>query len=292
MFKFFSRLKIARSAPGKSAAGLAVLAFVGAIMLASPTVAQSTEGEPIIWDARRLSTLERNVRRIERALFQRNSSGQPFIMEPDPEVVALQGQMGSVDTRLSDVERTLQRMNGDIERLTFALDETERENTQLRRQLTDAEARIAELESAARLEAELNAPIEPNSPSGTAGGDLRAADRLMAQDSRRGARAYEILLVTWPDAPEARLAAVRLADLYLADDAAAAVPLYAQALSGWPTEPWAAKATVDLAQALVATDRNTQACAALTDFNRRYAETAPAALKTRATSVRTGAGCR
>jgi TolA-binding protein len=292
MFKFFSLAKRVRLTPKAAAVRLAVLVFVGATMLAGPTAAQSSDGEPIIWDARRLSTLERNVRRIERALFQRNSSGQPFIMEPDPEVVALQGQMGGVDTRLADVERTLQRMNGDIERLTFALDETERENIQLRRQLTDAEARIDELESAARLEAELNAPIEPNSPSGNAADDLRAADRLMAQDSRRGARAYEVLLVTWPDEPQARLAAVRLADLYLADDAAAAVPLYAQALRGWPTDTWAAKATVDLAQALVATDRDTQACAALTDFGRRYADTAAAALKTRAASVRTEAGCR
>ena len=78
MFKFFSRLMRIRIAPGKSAAGLAVMAFFGATLLASPTVAQSTEGEPIIWDARRLSTLERNVRRIERALFQRHSSGQPL----------------------------------------------------------------------------------------------------------------------------------------------------------------------------------------------------------------------
>lgn len=292
MFKFVSRLSRFRfSRPGPRAK-VGILSAIGVALIAGTTVAQSVEMEPIVWDKRRLETLERNVRRIERALFQRNSSGQPFIMEPDPEVVALQGRMGNVDVRLADVERTIQRMNSDIERLTFQLDEAERENTQLGNRLKSAEARIDTLERAAREEAELNAPITPDSPTGTAAGDLRAAERLLGQDTRRGARALETVLVTWPDAPEARLAAVKLADHYLASDPASAVPLYAQALRGWPTETWAAKATVDLAQALIGTDRATQACAALADYNRRYAEGAPAALRSRATALRGEAGCR
>ena len=55
--------------------------------------------------------------------------------------------------------------------------------------------------------------------------------------------------------------------------------------------PWAPETTLKLAEALRATDRATQACGALTEFTRRYAETATAAQKTRATQLRTRASC-
>ncbi|HEV2081208.1 MAG TPA: tol-pal system protein [Brevundimonas sp.] len=271
----------------------ALMTALGISLIAGTVIAQAVPTEPIVWDKRRLDQLDRNVRKLERAIFQRNSNGQPFLMEPDPEVVALQGRVGGVDRRLADVEATLQRMNGDIERLTIDLENMKTENGRLRTRLGESEARLTTLETRAREEAELNAPVVANSPTGTAAGDLAAANRLLSANPARGERALETVILTWPEEEESRIANVRLGDLRLEDeDAAGAVPYFAAALRGWPTAGWAPETTIKLAEALEAEDQSTDACIALREFRTRYGTGAPAALTSRAQAVRTSAGCR
>ncbi|MFN5210706.1 tol-pal system protein, partial [Brevundimonas sp.] len=225
-------------------------------------VAQTAPLAPVEWDRRALDRLDRNVRRLERALTQRNAAGQPVLLEPDPETIALQGQTQNLDRRLSDMEATVQRVNADLERLTFAVDEARDDSAALRRRLSDAERRIGELEraaEAAREEAALSGPITANSPTGDAAQDLTAAVSLARTDARRGARALETVVITWPDTPQAREANLRLGDLRAAaDDDAGAVQAWAAALQGWPRAAWAAEATLKLAEGLIATDRRTQ----------------------------------
>ncbi|MBN9466058.1 tol-pal system protein [Brevundimonas sp.] len=266
-----------------TALGLVLVAGGAVAQQAAPNIMERTE-----WDNRRLDQLDRNVRRLERALTQRNAAGQPVLVEPDPEVVTLQGQMGLISQRLSDLESTVRRINGDNERLTFQLDEATRDNVALRNRLVDAENRIQKLETAA----ELNAPIEANSPTGDAGQDLAAAVRLLSSDRPRGVRALETVAITWPNTPQGREANARLGDLRVAaNDKAGAVPYYATALKDWPRIGWAGDTTLKLADALFATDRKTQGCAALGEFTRRYAPTANDAQKARATQLRTAGGC-
>jgi TolA-binding protein len=244
--------------------------------------------DAILWDKRRLDQLDRNVRRLERAVTQRNAAGQPVLVEPDPEVIALQGSVADLSRRLSDLEETLQRMNGDLEQSTFQLEEASRDNTALRARISDADQRIAALERAN----ELNAPIVSDSPTDSAAGDLAAAIELVRTDAARADRAFQTVALTWPDTNEAREANSRLGDLRTAqNDRAGAVPAYAAALRGWPRLPWAAETTLKLADALAATDQKTQACAALAEFNRRYAEAAAPNLRTRAGQIRTRAEC-
>jgi TolA-binding protein len=265
---------------------------VSLIVGATTVVAQNTPLEPVQWDKRRLEQLDRNVRRLERAVTQRNAAGQPVIIEPDPEVIALHGRVGLMDRRIDDLEATVQRVNGDIERLTFQLDETSRDNTALGTRLRDAEGRVREMEAAASREAALNAPVPSTSPTGDASRDLTAAARLAASDPALGDRALQTVILAWPDTPQAREASSRLGDLRVsAGDPAAAVSAYATALQGWPTAPWAAATTLELANALNATDRKTQACTALSEFSRRYAESASAAVRGRAAEARTRIGC-
>lgn len=272
----------------------ALLSVLGVALIAGTTtvVAQTAPMEPVQWDSRRLEQLDRNVRRLERAVTQRNAAGQPVIIEPDPEVIALQGRVGLMDRRVADMEATFQRVNGDIERLTFQLDEAGRDNTALATRLRDAEGRIRTMEVAAAREAELNSPIPTTSPTGDAARDLTAAARLAASDPARGDRALQTVILAWPDTPQSREASSRLGDLRVsAGDHAGAVSAYATALQGWPTAPWAASTTLELANALNATDRKPQACTALTEFTRRYAEAASPAVRTRATEARTRIGC-
>lgn len=271
----------------------AVSTVIGVLLISGVTIAQTQPLEPIQWDKRRLDQLDRNVRRLERAVTQRNAAGQPVLIEPDPEVIVLQGRVQVMDQRLQDVESSLQRVNAELERLSFQLDEADRDNAALRERLRDSEQRVGRLETAAREAAELNAPIVSHSPTGTAAGDLTAAVRLVASDSRRGGRALETLIVTWPEAPEANEASYRLGDLSIAQgDAEQAVQDYARAVQGWPRAPWAGEAVVKLAAALEATGKGRDACGALGEFTRRYAEGASAALRGRAGEIRTRAGCR
>lgn len=267
-------------------------AALGVVLIAGGAVAQQAAPPNIMerteWDNRRLDQLDRNVRRLERALTQRNAAGQPVLVEPDPEVIALQGRVDILEQRLNDLSATIRRITGDGERVTFQLDESQRDNTALRRRLADAEARIQKLETAA----ELNAPIQANTPTGDAAQDLAAAVRLIGTDRPRGERALETVVVTWPDTPQSREANSRLGDLRVsANDKAGAVPYFAAALKDWPRIGWAADTTLKLADALFATDRKTQGCAALGEFTRRYAPTASDPQKARAAQLRTSGGC-
>ncbi len=271
----------------------ALMTGIGVALIGGAVVAQSVPVEPIVWDKRSLDRLDRNVRKLERAIFQQNATGQPFIMQPDAEVVALQGRVGGVDRRLADVEATIQRLNGDVERLTLELDEARGANSALRARLGEAEARLGTIEARAREEAELNAPVVANSPTGTPNGDLATAIRALSTNPRRGERALEVVIVTWPDTEEARQANLRLGDRRLdADDPEGAVPYLAAALRGWPVAPWAPEATIRLAETLEALDQSTDACIALREFRTRYGAGAPEGLAPRAAAVRASAGCR
>ena len=272
----------------------ALVAVLGVALVAGTTtvVAQTAPMEPIQWDRRSLERLDRNVRRLERALTQRNAAGQPVIMEPEPEVVALTGRVTIMDRRLNDLEATLQRVNADLERLTFQLDESRRDNEALGTRLRDAEGRLNDMVKQAEREAELGAPISSTSPTGDPGRDLAAAARLAASDPALGDRALQTVALAWPDTPQAREANARLGDLRVsAGDHAGAVAFYAAALEGWPTARWAGATVLELATALNETDRKTQACTALAEFDRRYAEGGDAALRSRAGALRARFDC-
>lgn len=272
----------------------ALVTVLGVALIAGTTtvVAQTAPMEPIQWDKRRLDQLDRNVRRLERALTQRNAAGQPVIMEPDPEVVALTGRVAIMDRRLNDLEATLQRVNADLERLTFQLDESTRDREGLETRLRTAETRLRDMAAAAEREATLNAPVSSTSPTGDPARDLAAAARLAASDPAMGDRALQTVTLAWPGTPQAREANARLGDLRVsADDHAGAVAFYAAALEGWPTTPWAGATVLELATALNETDRKTQACTALAEFDRRYGAAGSAALRTRASELRTRFAC-
>jgi len=57
----------------------AVLTAIGLTLIGGAVVAQVQPMEPIQWDKRRLDQLDRNVRRLERALTQRNAAGEPVL---------------------------------------------------------------------------------------------------------------------------------------------------------------------------------------------------------------------
>ena len=273
------------------------LAAVGLGLIGGAVIAQTQPLPAIQWDVRRLDTLDRNVRRLERALIQRNNQvGESLLVESDPELIALQGRVSQMDRRLQDMEATVQRVNGDIERLTFQLDESDRDNAALRSRLNDADARVERIEGAAEDAARAAAAAEeaargPRSPTGDAVSDLAAARAVTDPAASRAA--LEAVATNWPDTPSGKEAVWRIGDIIRATgDQAGAVQQYATALSGWPTLPWAGEVTLKLARGLEATNRDAQACAALGEYVRRYQATSTPALRAIATDTRTRAGCR
>jgi TolA-binding protein len=273
------------------------LAAVALGLVGGAVIAQTQPLPAIQWDVRRLDNLDRNVRRLERALTQRNSQGEPLLVESDPELIALQGRVSQMDRRLEDMEATVQRVNADLERLTFQLDESERDNAALRTRLNDADGRVERLEAAAEESARIAAAAAeeaargPRSPTGDAVSDLAAARAL--SDPAASRAALEAVATNWPDTPSGKEAVWRIGDIIrAAGDQAGAVQQYATALSGWPTLPWAGEVTLKLARGLEATNRDAQACAALGEYARRYQATSTPALRAIATETRTRAGCR
>ncbi len=275
-----------------------VLAVVGCGLIGGAVVAQTQPLPAIQWDVRRLDNLDRNVRRLERAITQRNSQGEPVLVESDPELIALQGRVGQMDRRLQDMETTVQRVNADLERLTFQLDEGDRDNAALRTRLGDAETRIQGMEQAAQQAAaqaqaaEEEAQNANRSPTGDAVQDLAAARALLATNPAAGRAALEAVATNWPETPSGKEAVWRIGDLLRATgDQAGAVQQYATALSGWPTVSWAGEVTLKLARGLEATNRDAQACAALGEYARRYQATSTPALRAIAAETRTRASC-
>lgn len=275
----------------------AVLTVLGLVLIAGTTtvVAQTAPLPAVQWDNRRLEQLDRNVRRLERAVTQRNAAGQPVLVEPDPEVVALQGQVGIMDRRLRDLETTFQRVNGDLERMGFQLDESQRDNAALGTRLRDAEGRLRTMETAAQAAAvQRQAEVEQAaaSPTGNAAGDLASARTLVTVNRQGGLEALERVIANWPNTAESREAEWRIGDaVRAAGDQGAAVSAYARALRGWPTDAWAGEVTLKLARGLVATQRPAEACAALGEFTRRYNARASADLRSVAARVRSDADC-
>ena len=274
------------------------LATVGLVLIGGAVVAQTQPLPAIQWDVRRLDNLDRNVRRLERALLQRNNQvGEPMLLESDPELIALQGRVSQMDRRLQDMEATVQRVNGDLERLTFQLDESDRDNAALRSRLNDADGRVQRMERAAEearaaaAAAAEEAARGPRSPTGDAVSDLAAARALTDPAAQRAA--LDAVAINWPDTPSGKEATWRIGDIIRASgDQAGAVQQYATALSGWPTLPWAGEVTLKLARGLEATNRDAQACAALGEYARRYQATSTPALRAIAADTRTRAACR
>ncbi len=129
-------------------------------------------------------------------------------------------------------------------------------------------------------------------PAGPDAAFQAAYQRLVDADYPGAQAGFEGFVARNPTsarAPEARYYVGQ--SLYVREDYGPAARAYAEALRGWPKTRWAPDATVKLAQSLAQINQTQSACAALAEFNRRYAATAAAAVKTRAATTRTRAQC-
>jgi TolA-binding protein len=253
-------------------------------------------GNGTVWDEKRLERLDRNVRRVEHSINGIETKGvPPVLIEPDPEVQALQATADGLSNKLNDNASTVTSLTGQLE-------ETQHQNQLLQQQVSALMARTDDLiKRANATEAHLNtidtalAPPPPPPPSqGNAETDFATALNLMSSGQNDEAeRAFTAFTTTWPEAAQLAEAWFHLGEIRAErKDTPGAVAAYATALKGWPKTSWAPEATVDLAAALSDSNRPKEACLAIAKFEAAYVRNADGQVRTMANRLKVDNHCR
>src|SRR5579859_93885 len=101
-------------------AGRALATFLVAAALCAPALAQTPIDESLdARSSRRLDNLEKVVRELRAIVFQGRETGAPVVIQP----AETQGLITSLTDRLSDLDRTLTRLNGEMEVVRHDLDQ-------------------------------------------------------------------------------------------------------------------------------------------------------------------------
>jgi tol-pal system protein YbgF len=237
-------------------------------------------------DARRVERMEQVVRELRAIVFQLRDTGRPVVVQPaDTDV-----RMGEIAGKISDLEQTLRRLNGTLETATHELDQTRRENAELRKQVQGLTERLAAAEQ------KLTPPEPEPAATAAAAADpteafAKARQLMLAGDYDAAEDAFAGFVAAYPDAPRTAEANYWWGKTLSVRGAHAdAAKAYIGAIRGWPKTSWAPDAVVELSRSLVALKKPQDACQTLAELGRRYPKP-PAAVASRAASVRTQAKC-
>lgn len=240
--------------------------------------------------ARRIERMEKVVRELRAIVFQGRETGQPIVVQP----AETEQRIGELADRITSLESSLTRLNGQLESANHTADEQRRLAEQMNQQNAALSARIDALENKV---ATLSAP-PPEQPSqqaamtedpevlfGTARKQLLDGDYPAAEAS------FRAFVDQYGDSPRAAEARYYLGKTLLARRAyAEAASADIAAIRDWPQTAWAPDAVLDLSRALVGMRRLPDACSTLTELGRRYPR-ATTDVKNRAATLRTQAQC-
>lgn len=272
----------------------ACLAALLAMLAVAPALGQTPIDESLDeHSAKRLDNLEKVVRELRAIVFQGRETGAPVVIQP----AETQGQINSVSDRLNDLDRTLTRMNGEMEVVRHDLDQARQDNSDLRAQVAALKQEVGALEQRlAPPPAPAPAAVPPEQAPPQAANDpvqaFAAARTLWQSGDNAGAEAaFRDFTDRFGDnarAPEARyyLGKILLARQAWPEAATAEIG----ALRGWPQSRWAPDAVLDLARALTALGKKTDACQTLAELGRRYPK-APTSVLSGARTLRRQAAC-
>ncbi|KAI6244391.1 ATP-dependent metallopeptidase FtsH/Yme1/Tma family protein [Aphelenchoides fujianensis] len=237
---------------------------------------------------------DRSVKRVERM-------EKPVVVQP----AETDAQIAALNERVTDLEQTLTKLNGQNETVTFELtkankaaaDQKARADA-LEQRLAAIEKTLADLQTAAaggRLAgapAAGEVPPPPAPPADPAVAFKQARQLLLDGDYANAEQAFSTYVANYPDnakTPEARYwlgETLFVREAYT--DAAAA---YIGAIRGWPQTSWAPDATLKLARSMVALKKTAEACRTLDELAKRYPK-APSQITSRAASTRVAANPR
>jgi tol-pal system protein YbgF len=297
-------------------------ALTAALLASTVAFAQSDRAPPpqpapdagaaspgVEWDKKRLDRLERNVERLENTIAHiKPQNAPPNLIEPDPEVVALEARVEDALSRVGDLETALRRMNGELDQANIEVEKSHKAEAAARTDADALQARVAQLEAklTAIQQAQAatgqggqpgqlgaGAPPEAAAPAGDPATDFKAAMQLMRSGEYDGAsKALQDYLAHYPSGHDVPEAHYQLAEtLYMREAYGDAAPEYVASLKGWPKTRWAPDALEKLSETLDKIHNRKEACGAIDEFQRRYAKEAAPAVKARAAALRSRAKC-
>lgn len=298
---FVSNLDILAAMKLKSAL-LAVLLVTTCPVGAAVAVAQTPLPADDPLDDRsvkRVERMEKVVRELRAIVFQGRDTGKPVVVQP----AETDAQIAALNDRVSDLEKTLTRLNGQNEASNFELTKANRavadqkaRADSLEQRLAAVEKTLADMQAATAAQGGVTplaggAPPPPPPPADPAVAFKQAKDLLLAGDYANAEQAFAAYADNYPDsakAPEARY--WQGETLFVREAYTDAAGAYIGAIRGWPQTSWAPDATLKLARSMVALRKTTEACRTLDELAKRYPK-APAQVISRAASTRVAAKC-
>jgi TolA-binding protein len=153
----------------KAALLAAVLALATVPALTSMAVAQTAMPDPLDdRSVKRLDKMEKVVRELRAIVFQGRDTGKPVVVQ----AAETDAQIAALSEKLTDLEQTLTKLNGQNETLTHDLDEARRANDgekaraeALDQRLAALEKRLADQEAATAAAASVAETPAPTRPS-------------------------------------------------------------------------------------------------------------------------------
>ena len=249
---------------------------------------------------KRVERMEKVVRELRSIVFQGRDTGKPVVVQP----AETDAQIAALNERVTDLEQTLTKLNGQNETVTFELSKANKAAADqkaradaLEQRLAAIEKTLADLQTAAAggqlagAPAAGEVPPPPAPPADPAVAFKQARQLLLDGDYANAEQAFSTYVANYPDnakTPEARYwlgETLFVREAYT--DAAAA---YIGAIRGWPQTSWAPDATLKLARSMVALKKTAEACRTLDELAKRYPK-APSQIASRAASTRVAAKC-
>lgn len=248
--------------------------------------------------AKRVERMEKVVRELRSIVFQGRDTGKPVVVQP----AETDAQIAALNERVSDLEQTLTRLNGQNEATNFELTKAQRAAAEqkaraesLEQRLAAVERTLADLQAAASAQTATplagDVPPPPAPPADPAVAFKQAKDLLLAGDYANAEQAFGAYVNNYPDTARAAEARYWLGETQFVREAYTdAAGNYIGAIRGWPQTTWAPDATLKLARSMVALKKTAEACRTLDELAKRYPK-APAQVNSRAASTRVAAKC-
>lgn len=278
-----------------SVLALTVAPVLTSVALPSRATAQTAMPDPLDdRSVKRLDKMEKVVRELRAIVFQGRDTGKPVVVQ----AAETDAQIAALSEKLTDLEQTLTKLNGQNETLTHDLDEARRANDGQKARAEALEQRLAALEKRLADEQVAATPADPSAAAtaAPASGDPAAAFKAARQllldgDYGSAEQAFAGYVEAFPDSAKAPEARYWLGETQFVREAYGdAAGNYLGAVRGWPQTSWAPDAVLKLSRALVALKKPADACKTLDELARRYPK-APAAVTSRAATTRVQAKC-
>lgn len=281
----------------KSALLAVLLASSAAVAMAQTPL---PEADPLDdRSAKRVERMEKVVRELRAIVFQGRDTGKPVVVQP----AETDAQIAALNDRVTDLEQTLTKLNGQNETVTFELTKANRAAAEqkaradaLEQRLAAIEKTLADLQAAAAAQAAAPAadaaiPPPPPPPADPAVAFKQARQIMLDGDYANAEQAFSTYVANYPDSAKTPEARYWLGEtLFVREAYTDAAAAYIGAIRGWPQTTWAPDATLKLARSMVALKKSAEACRTLDELAKRYPK-ASAQVTSRAASTRVAAKC-